>query len=87
LLTAGGRQTVEACAPVVVRDTPLSLHPAFDGEALEGRVERALLDLEHVVGRPLDVPGYAVAMQRLAVSLERLEDQQLQGAGHHFGLL
>jgi hypothetical protein len=30
------------------------------------------------------VPGDAVAVQRVAVSLKRFEDQQLQRAGHHF---
>src|SRR5689334_10834726 len=50
LLPAPPRQLVEARPPVIVRDPPLALDPAFLFNAVDGRVERPLFDLEHVFG-------------------------------------
>src|ERR1051326_51129 len=48
---ARGRQRVEARAAVVLRLPPLALYPAALLQAVERRVERSLLDPEHLLGQ------------------------------------
>jgi len=45
LLAAGGGQRVVARASIVLRRPSLALHPAFQQQTLEGRVQRAFPDL------------------------------------------
>src|SRR5215472_5808159 len=44
------------------RRLPLCADPAFAFQAMERRIKRAVLDLQNVVGGPLDVLGYLVAV-------------------------
>src|SRR5688572_26598270 len=47
-------QAVKSGAPVVLRDTPIGGDPPLTFQSLERRVERALVDLKHVVRQQLD---------------------------------
>src|SRR5215831_8346568 len=87
LLPPGGRQLVEAGAPVVLRLTPLRFDPAFDRQALQRGVERTFLDLQHVVGSLLDVAGDSVAVHRPRVTLDGLEDEHLQRSRNQLSFL
>src|SRR6187397_397329 len=59
-------ETVELGAPVIVRYTPLGMHPAANLETMERRIERAFHDAQHVVGRTLNGGNDAVAMHLAA---------------------
>src|SRR5205085_4658937 len=76
LASPGGPDLVELCLPVVFRESPLRFDPAAGLHAVERRVERALLDLEIVVGRLADPPGDGVPVPR--TPRQRLQDQQVQ---------
>jgi hypothetical protein len=59
-----GGQPVETSPPVVLRDSPLGLHPSFEQHPIQRGVERAVLDFEIAPGQVVNVPGDAVAMKR-----------------------
>src|SRR5581483_385763 len=64
LFAPGPRQLVElGAAPGLVR-IPVGSHPALLLDAVERRVERALLDVEHLVRHLADALDDAIAMQR-----------------------
>src|SRR3954462_4834869 len=50
---ADGREAVVLGAAIVVRHAPFAVDPLLLLEPLEGGIERALVDLEHAVGRLL----------------------------------
>src|SRR5438270_2497491 len=74
----GFRQLVELCLPVVFRRSPLRVDPAAILEAVERRIERALIDLQHVARDLLDPLRDAPAVHRL--ERERLENQHVERA-------
>jgi hypothetical protein len=53
-------------------------------EAVPGRVERALVDLQHVFGNLLDASGYRPPARR--VLLERAQNEQIERAGQQIGV-
>src|ERR1051325_11918423 len=57
LFSAGLRKPVETGAAVLLRLAPLAFDPALDEHALEGRVERALLHMENILGSLLNGVG------------------------------
>src|ERR1700722_9620311 len=63
-LPARGSQPIEAGTAGFVRHAPFRLQPAFEQHTIQGRIERAVFDLE-VALRPLPNPlGDGVAVQR-----------------------
>jgi len=72
-------EPVKLGATVVVRRAPRGQQPASHFQAMQGRIQRALFDLQHVIRRTLDELRDAVAVQRSAA--ERLEDQHVERAG------
>src|SRR5215207_113691 len=66
-----------------LRHAPLGLDEPFALHAVERRVERALADLERVVGGVLDPPRDAVAVARAPG--EGLEDQGVERAVQQLG--
>jgi hypothetical protein len=63
--------------------TPVGADPALPQHPLEGGIERALLDPEHVAGELIDPLADAPTVHRLEG--QRLQDQQLEGAGKQIG--
>ena len=55
-----GYEDVVPRSPVVLGRTPFGLHPAVQQQSLQGRVEGALANLEHLLGDVLEVLGDAV---------------------------
>ena len=76
-------KTIEARAPVVLGRAPLGGDPALPLEALQRGIERALLDLQDVVGELADPLRDRPAVQRL--ERDRLQDQQIDGALNEIG--
>src|SRR5256885_2346535 len=60
------------------------LDPSFPRHAVEGGVERSLLDAQHVVGGGFDPAGDAVAVHRAPG--QRLEDEELDGSLEEAGI-
>src|SRR5689334_15072155 len=83
LLPAGARQAVEARPPVVLRAAPLRPDPALLLEPVQGRVERPLVDGQHVLRELLDPLRDAPAVHR--AGRERLQDQDVQGPLQQIG--
>ena len=69
--------------PAQLRDGPLGFDPSLVLEAMERRVERALVDLQDILGDLLDALGDRPAVQRLG--LQRPKDEQVEGAGKKVG--
>src|SRR5450432_486853 len=78
LLPPGRGDRVVARAPAGRGLAPLRSDPPLFLESLERRVERPLLDGEHIVGELLDVLGDRVAMLRL--QRERLQNEHIERA-------
>src|SRR3954466_6856993 len=78
-LLAGGGQRVEARAAIVLGGAPFRCDPAVQQQALQGRVEGTLTDLQHLLRDDLEALGNAVAVQRARD--ERTQDQQVERAG------
>src|SRR5262245_43132974 len=57
-------ERIEACAPVVLRRAPRSLDPSAVLEALEGRVQRSMVDEQRVAGSLLDDARDSLAVMR-----------------------
>src|ERR687891_1703351 len=83
-LTAARRgKVVILGAAAQLRDLPLGLDPALVLETMEGRIERALVDLQDVSGNLLDPLGDGPAVQ--GILLQRAQDQQIERAGQQIG--
>ena len=79
-LTAAGRREPVILGPAAeLRHLPLGFEPALKLEPVQGRVERALVDLQHVFGNRLDALRDCPAVQ--GVLLQRAQDQQVERAG------
>ena len=78
LFPALGGELVVLGFAVVLGESPLGLEPAALLHAVEGGVERALFDLESLVGGLADPGGDGVAVSR--PPREGLEDQEVERA-------
>ena len=78
LLPALGRQPIELGAAVVLGRALLERDPAALDQAVQRRVERPLLHLQHVVGAALDRLGDGVAVG--GPEPQRAENQQVERA-------
>jgi hypothetical protein len=78
LASASGGEAVEARAPAILGFTPGGGQPALLLEPMEGREERAWLNVKGAVGEGADAAGDAEAMPRL--ERDSLEDQQVERA-------
>src|SRR3954447_21021976 len=76
LLASAFCQLVEFRAPIVFGNTPASLDPAAPLQAMEGGIERALLDAQHLARNLLDALGYGPAVLRF--QRKGLQDEQIQ---------
>src|SRR5262245_5885180 len=76
--TAGARDRVVTCAPVVLGEPPLRRDPAVVLEAAKRRVERAFLYSQDVIGGGFDPTRDSVAVRWSAD--ERLEDEDRERA-------
>jgi len=76
---AGGGDPVDADAAAGGGDIPMGFEPAVLEHALEGRVERAFLDLEEILGGTLDLLREGIPVEGAA--LEGAEDHHFEGSG------
>ena len=79
LAAAGRGERVEARPLVVVGLPPLRLDPAFLPHPLQRRIERALLDANHVLRHPLQMLRDRIAVHVLEA--ERFQDQHVEQPG------
>src|SRR5215471_13289725 len=84
LAAAQRGQLVELRLPPGFRRRPLRSEPSALLETMEGRIERALLDLQHVAGDLLEPLGDGVAMDRSET--HHFQDQQIERALQQIGL-
>jgi hypothetical protein len=78
LLAAAASQRVEARLAVIFRDAPLCFDPAALFNPVKGGIQRALLDLKHILGKLMNSLPDAVAVHRS--ERQRLENQQIESA-------
>ena len=83
LPAAGCGESVVLGPSAELRDGPLGFDPALVLEAMERRVERALVDLQDVLGDLLDAVRDRPAVHR--VGLQRPQNEQVEGAGQKVG--
>src|SRR5258708_24408228 len=79
LFPAGARQRVIFGLAIVVRNAPLRGDPPALLQPQQRRVQRALIQLQQVLGNLLDALRDAVAVQR-PQRIERLQNDQVQGS-------
>jgi len=87
MFDAGARDAIYADPPIRGRYTPLGLDESLFEKSLEGRVERALFDLQEVSRGLLNALDERVAVHRLL--LEEAKHHHLERAGEQvarFGL-
>src|SRR5205823_4317495 len=82
LLSSGSRERVIPRPPVVLRCAPLGRDPSVQQQPLEGWVERALTDLEDILGEGFQILRDAVAVLR--APRERFEDEEVERARQEF---
>src|SRR6185369_1670103 len=75
---AAGGEAIEAGLPLVLGFPPFALDEALALEAIEGGVERALLDLEALTRDLLDAEENAVSVAR--AEGHGLQDEHVEGA-------
>src|SRR4029453_10467392 len=75
LLATGRRQRVVLGTAVVIREAPLCLDPALGLEAMEGLIERGILDGEDAVGALAHPSGDGITMRR--PGLQGAQDEQV----------
>src|SRR5438309_4233888 len=83
LLASSARQRVKLRLAVILRSAPFRNNPAALLEPQQGRIERALVELEQVFRNLLDTLGNAVAVQR-AHSMQGLQDNEVERALQNF---
>ena len=83
LPASGWREPVVLRPPAQLRDGPLGFDPALVLEAMERRIQRALVDLQDVLGDLLDALRDRPAVQRFG--LQRPKDEQVEGARKQVG--
>ena len=72
-------ELVILCAPVVVGHAPFAVDQSLPLEAVQRRIERALLDVQRAAGDLLDAQQHAISMQ--LAERDRFQDQQIERAG------
>src|SRR5215510_823153 len=82
LFAAGARDGVVARLAVVLGGVPLGRNPSARDEAVQRRVERALVHTQQPVGAALDQLGDAPTVH--GAQLENLEDEHLERAFNDF---
>jgi len=85
LFASDGGEFVELGLAAVVGGSPFGVEPAAFFEAMEGWIERALLDLEDLLGDLANAVGDAIAMDR--AEGDDLEDEHVEGALEEVGLV
>src|ERR1700730_11281365 len=83
LLATRWSELVVAGPAITRRRAPLCGHPALDEHALQCRIERTFLHLQHVLSGLLDGVRDLEAMQ-LAISGESFQDQEIERSGRDF---
>src|SRR6266568_1323909 len=78
LIPSGTCERVELCHAAGLRRTPCRFDPCLLLQTVEGRIERALLDLERFLRNLLDAFGNRPAMLRF--DAKSLENQQIEGS-------
>src|SRR5687768_16039569 len=78
LLSAGLRERVETGLAVVVGGSPVGDDPAALLQTLEGRIERPVIDEQHVVGLLFD--GTRNTLPVLYAEHERAQNQEINGS-------
>src|SRR5207245_3539397 len=71
------RQPVELRSPVVLRDSRFDRNPSSLDQPVQRRIQRSLLDLQHIVGVELDCLCNGVPVRR--PQQQRTQNQQVQG--------
>jgi hypothetical protein len=71
-------QRVKSGSAIIRGLTPPGPNPASPLHAIEGRIDRALLDPEEILGQELDPLGYTPTVQ--GTGLHNLQHQQVKGA-------
>jgi hypothetical protein len=79
LLAAGGGKSVKAGAAIGLGYLPFGFDPSLKKKPLQGGIERAFFNCQHVIGKTFDGLGYAVPVKGGAG--EGLEDEHVEGAG------
>src|SRR5262249_22205096 len=77
LLAAGFRQCIEARAAIVLRCAPCGCNPPLMLEAMQRRIQRALLDTQQVIGDLLNALCDRPAVHGL--HRERSHDEKVEG--------
>src|SRR5436189_4601863 len=85
LLAPLGGNSVVARAPVVLARAPFGFDPSAPDHRLEGRVERALVDVEDVAGDLAELEGQSPAVHGLRA--EEFEREHLERAANDLGAL
>src|SRR5690349_5170353 len=67
-------ERIEARVAILLGDAPVGAHPTRLFEAMQGRVERPLLDAQQLVGNGVDVGGDGVPVHTLLAG-QRFENQ------------
>src|SRR5437762_789834 len=83
LFAASPRQRVKLRLAVIFRGAPFGSDPATLLEAQQGRIERALVQLEQVFRNLLDTLGDAIAVQR-AHGVKGLQNNEVKRALQNF---
>ena len=76
MLSSRRGQAIDLNPLVVVRDGPLGGDPFLSFQPVQGRIERAGINLKHLAGVDPDRLADPVAMLR--TSLQRLENEQIE---------
>src|SRR5215472_12944462 len=83
LLAPSRRKAVKTRAAVLRGCAPARFHPAFEEHALQRGIERALLDLQYILGILLNRAGDFVSVQ-FAAARQRSQDQKVQCSRGNF---
>ena len=83
LLSAIGREAVEADLAVGLGDAPVGGDPALEQQLLERGIEEAFFNGEDFTGEDVDFLGYGVAVKSAGV--EDAEEEHGESAGRHSG--
>src|SRR5438477_12971302 len=79
LLASRARQRVKLRLAVILRSAPFGSNPAALLEPQQGRIERALVELEQVFRNLLDTLGDTIAVQR-AYGVKGLQNNEVERA-------
>ena len=78
LSASGARERVVLRAAILFGDAPLGLDPALMLETMQGRIQRTLVNLQHIARHLANAPRDGPAV--LGLQLQRLQNQQVERA-------